>query len=141
MTRLTPCETCLGIHVGNPILCDECGTVMLCVTPNQKEVLLELEGCEQMKYGGRVWTLPDGTKRRMFTPMEFGGMNGSHHSATATALAKQGFVDRFKYTRHQLNKFNGKAKGACVYALTGKGRQAVEILKGKAAADEGNGDG
>jgi len=100
------------------------------LTNRQIEVLRELEGCEQSKYAGRRFNLPDGRQGvRMFTPMEFGGTSCSHHSATATTLAKMGLVDRYKYTYQELNTFNSRAKGACVYALTDAGRTAIAARK------------
>lgn len=100
------------------------------LTANQVDVLTELEGCAQSHMlGGRTWTLPDGTKARLFTPMEFGGSNGSHHSGTATALAKRGLVDRLKCRGWgggtQLNVFKGRAKGSCHYRITDAGIAAL----------------
>lgn len=102
------------------------------LTPRQIEVLTELSGCEQCALGGRVWTLPDGAKARLFMPMEFGGSNGSHHSATATALAKRGLVGRLKVVSwgggSQLNVFTGSRKGSCHYRITKAGEAALEAL-------------
>lgn len=97
------------------------------LTPNQIEVLRELQGCDRMKSGGRYWTYPDGTKARMFMPMEFGGSNGSHHSGTAKALAIRGFVDRMKASHAgiSLNNFKSRAKGSCHYRITEAGAEAL----------------
>ncbi|MEL6095863.1 hypothetical protein AAGG42_08230 [Stenotrophomonas maltophilia] len=99
------------------------------LTAKQLEVLIELQGCEQVKLGGRTWSLPDGSKARLFTPMEFGGCNGSHHSGTATTLAKRGLVDRLKCKSWgggtQLNVFAGSSKGSCHYRITDAGRAAL----------------
>lgn len=97
------------------------------LTPNQLDVLIELDGCDKLKLGGRNWTLPDGSVARLFMPMEFGGTNGSHHSGTATALAKRGLVDRLKvgYGPSQFNAFNSRAKGSCHYRITEVGRAAL----------------
>lgn len=103
------------------------------LTARQIEVLTELQGCEQMKLGGRTWTLPDGSKARLFMPMEFGGRSGSHHSATAMALAKRGLVDRLKCVSWgggtQLNVFTGSKKGSCHYRITEAGKSALEALR------------
>jgi hypothetical protein len=98
------------------------------LTANRIEVLRELRGSEQSKYGGRHFNLPDGRRVRMFAPIDFGGSNDSHHSHTATALAKYGLVDRYKYSTGHLNNFNSRVKGACVYALTDAGRKLVSML-------------
>lgn len=52
-------------------------------------------------------------------PMDFGGSNGSHHSSTATALARKGLVHRWKY---------GGYKGACWYRATD---DAIAVLREK----------
>lgn len=113
----------------------EAGRVAL--TESQVDVLVELEGCERLQYGGRNWTLPDGSKARLFMPMEFGGTNGSHHSGTATALAKRGLVDRLKVMSFgggsQLNVFRGSWKGSCHYRITDAGRAALARLTEEAS--------
>lgn len=104
------------------------------LTSKQIDVLAELEGCDQMKLGGRFWTLPDGSKARLFMPMEFGGTNGSHHSGTATSLAKRGLVDRLKcvpFGKSQLNRFNSRCKGSCHYRITDAGRAALAEQRSK----------
>jgi hypothetical protein len=98
------------------------------LTANRIDVLRELQGCEQAKYAGRKYNLPDGRQLRMYTPLEFGGMNGSHHSHTAKALAKAGLVDRYKYSTGHLNNFKSRVKGACAFALTDKGRELLQQL-------------
>lgn len=104
------------------------------LTDHQFDVLVELQGCEQVKLGGRTWTLPDGSKARLFMPMEFGGSSGSHHSATATALAKRGLVDRLKVVSwgggSQLNVFKGSAKGSCHYRITDAGKEVLARAAG-----------
>lgn len=110
------------------------------LTKNQLDVLVELNGCDQMKYGGRIWTLPDGSKARLFMPMDFGGRSGSHHSGTATALAKRGLVDRLKvgWGPSQLNFFKGRQKGSCHYRITDAGRAAMaEELNNKKGRTHG----
>lgn len=52
-------------------------------------------------------------------PIDFGGTNGSHHSATATALAKRGLVDRYKNGR--VNYFKSRNKGSCGYRINAAG--------------------
>lgn len=101
------------------------------LTKNQLDVLVELDGCDRMKHGGRTWTLPDGTKARLYMPMEFGGSNGSHHSGTATALAKRGLVDRLKLSGigTRLNNFRSRAKGSCHYRITEAGRLALRQME------------
>lgn len=98
------------------------------LTKNQTEVLRNLESCERSPHCGRTWTLPDGSETRAFAPLDFGGSNGSHHSATATALAKRGLVLRIKhvwFSPLQVNRFNSRAKGSCHYVLTDAGRAVL----------------
>lgn len=52
-------------------------------------------------------------------PIDFGGTDGSHHSATATQLAKKGLVDRYKGGR--INYFQSRSKGSCCYRIAGAG--------------------
>lgn len=53
-------------------------------------------------------------------PIDFGGTNGSHHSATATRLAKMGLVDRYKGGK--VNYFQSRYKGSCGYRINDAGR-------------------
>jgi len=49
-------------------------------------------------------------------PLDFGGHNGSHHSYTASKLAKRGLCERKKYGgRHE--------KGSCRYRANEAGRK------------------
>jgi len=59
-----------------------------------------------------------------YTPLEFGGRNGSHHSGTATALAKKGLADRYKAGR--INFFKSHHKGSCLYRISEKGLEVYE---------------
>lgn len=49
-------------------------------------------------------------------PMDCGGSNGSHHSATLAKLAKTGHVIRKKYGGH---------RGSCLYWITDEGRKLL----------------
>lgn len=60
-------------------------------------------------------------------PMDFGGTNGSHHSATATQLAKLGLVERYKNGR--INTFNSRNKSSCCYRISAAGLAALEESK------------
>ena len=52
-------------------------------------------------------------------PIDFGGTNGSHHSATARQLAIKGLVDRYKNGR--ANTFKSRNKGSCGYRINAAG--------------------
>jgi hypothetical protein len=52
-------------------------------------------------------------------PMDFGGSDGSHHSATARALAKRGLIDRYKNGR--INTFKSRNKDSCCYRINKAG--------------------
>lgn len=56
-------------------------------------------------------------------PMDFGGTNGSHHSATATRLAKYGLV--YRYKGGNINYFKSRSKGSCLYRIS---RHGITIL-------------
>lgn len=51
--------------------------------------------------------------------MDFGGYNGSHHSATATRLARKGLVDRRKLP-------GPGGRGSCSYKITKAGLAALK---------------
>lgn len=82
------------------------------LTEKQLEVLREL---------AHIRTSHAITRRRdgFATPMEFGGTNGSHHSGTATALARKGLVERKEL------KIPGDARGSCAYRITDAGLAAI----------------
>lgn len=65
-------------------------------------------------------------------PMDFGGRNGSHHSATATRLAKMGLVDRYKGGK--VNYFQSRYKGSCGYRINDAGRALLAAIKGDSHA-------
>ena len=65
------------------------------------------------------------------TPQDIGASDGSHHSGTATRLAKLGLVDRYKYDGDQLNQFKTRNKGACVYRITQAGLDVLTALRGQ----------
>lgn len=58
-------------------------------------------------------------------PMDFGGSNGSHHSHTATKLAKLGFVE--VYMASEKRPWRSRYSGGKRYRLTDAGRR--ELLK------------
>lgn len=77
-------------------------------------------------------------------PMDVGGRDGSHHSATLAGLARRGLAERKKYhaiycchgTYHAIDKRGNivklkrpiklcKCKGSCRYRRTPAGRAAV----------------
>lgn len=95
------------------------------LTDNQLEVLRDLASLHknprQCSRQG-ICSARNGIEKSAWaTPMDFGGTNGSHHSATAKRLAQLGLVDRYNYCTDRLNHFTGKAKGACVYRITAAG--------------------
>lgn len=53
-------------------------------------------------------------------PLDIGGRNGSHHSATLNKLADRGFVER------KLRNFQDSSRPAYRYKLTGQGRSLVQ---------------
>ena len=55
-----------------------------------------------------------------YAPIDFGGTNGSHHSGTATQLAKLGLIDRYKGGK--VNFFQSRYKGSCGYRINDAGR-------------------
>ena len=63
---------------------------------------------------------PEEARGLWATPQDFGGTDGSHHSATATQLAKKGLVDRYKGGR--INFFQSRSKGSCLYRINEAGR-------------------
>jgi hypothetical protein len=108
------------------------------LTPNQREVLENLEylhlrpdQCDRTVNRGDPAI--DG---KWGTCLAFGGSNGSHHSATATALAKRGLVDRLKGNR--LNFFQSRTKGSCYYRITEAGIAALAATP--TPADEAGGE-
>lgn len=104
------------------------------LTENQIDVLRELadlrERPSQCSRQGIRSERHGIEKSAWATPQDFGGTNGSHHSATAKRLAQLGLVDRYNYHHDRLNHFTGKAKGACVYRITDAGIAALN--QGKA---------
>jgi hypothetical protein len=100
------------------------------ITDRQRDVLRSLDG-----FGG--WA----------RPMDVGARDGSHHSATLSALARRGLVDRKKL--HAIYCYNGAThrqelvdnrwvitdghppstacccKGSCRYRISKKGARAV----------------
>ncbi len=100
------------------------------LTQQQIEVLRTLAWLrERPDQCNRTVTLKDGTKTKWATPLCFGGMNGSHHSATATTLAKRGLVERFKNGR--INHFDSHVKGSCYYRITDAGLEALAAVNPK----------
>lgn len=60
-------------------------------------------------------------------PLDCGGGNGSHHSATLTKLAKRGLAER--------HKFGGpRDKGSCRYRITKAGRTFLAEHYARASA-------
>lgn len=109
------------------------------LTPRQIEVLHDLAYIRTEAKWSRKLDIGGVKTAGWAQPMEFGGTNGSHHSATATQLAKLGLVDRYKFggwsfqyadaSKH-LNNFNCRQKGSCWYRITDAGLAAI----GKGAA-------
>lgn len=60
------------------------------------------------------------------TPMDFGGSDGSHHSATARRLAQMGLIDRYKNGR--INTFKSRNKGSCCYRINAAGIALLAAL-------------
>jgi hypothetical protein len=64
-------------------------------------------------------------QREGFTPMMFGGHNGSDHGIVATRMVAKGWVDR----RHAGLDWNEtktyRARGSCRYRITAKGINAL----------------
>lgn len=56
-------------------------------------------------------------------PLDIGGTNGSHHSATLAKLTKRGLVERVQ--RGTLDLFPGATRGAWQYRATASGMALV----------------
>lgn len=104
------------------------------LTAKQRDVLGILANIRNNASRGRTLTVLGVKTSGWAQPMEFGGQDGSHHSATATALAKRGLVDRYKLggwafcyadeSKH-LNNFKCRQKGSCWYRITDAGLAAI----------------
>ncbi len=84
------------------------------MTENQREVLRSLYLLRDRDQG--------------VTPMNFGGSDGSHHSATASRLADKGLVDKCYagqgWGEPRSNYF--RARGSCFYRISETGIRALE---------------
>jgi hypothetical protein len=67
----------------------------------------------------------DETERYGIAPLDFGGSNGSHHSSTATKLAKHGLVDQRKRGAPWGDNRSTGYRGSKVYRPTEAGRNAL----------------
>lgn len=105
------------------------------LTANQREALEGLVWARKSGQGCRE--MGDGI--RYCTPMDIGGSNGSHHSATLLALSKKGLADRYK--------FRGFGpRGSCAYRATDAGVALIAEMQRKdtitrAAATLAKGEG
>lgn len=104
------------------------------LTDNQIDVLRSLahlrdrpQQCSRQSISSERYGIE---KSAWATPQDFGGGDGSHHSATAKRLAQKGLVDRYNYCTDRLNHFTGRAKGACVYRITDAGLAALQEALG-----------
>lgn len=69
----------------------------------------ELNALRELNHQGK-YDDPDGWRR----PMDVGGSDGSHHSATLNTLTRRGFVQRQQRA--------GYSRGSCLYRITDAGR-------------------
>lgn len=95
------------------------------LTQNQVDVLSALKYCRDHAelYCKAVYVDGQLFANWGSAPIDFGGQNGTHHSGTATALAKKGLVDREK--NGKLNIFTSRNKGSCYYRITDAGIDAL----------------
>lgn len=61
----------------------------------------------------------EGVRGYWAAPMDFGGTDGSHHSATARQLAERGLIDRYKNGR--INTLKSRNKSSCCYRINDAG--------------------
>ena len=59
-------------------------------------------------------------------PIDFGGQDGSHHSATAKQLAIKGLIDRYK--NGKINSFSSRNKSSCCYRINSAGTRLLAAL-------------
>jgi len=102
------------------------GAASVKLTDRELDVLRELEWLHERHDQCNRNFMIDGVMTHWGTPQYFGGSNGSHHSATATALAKKGLVDRYKGGR--INFFESHIKGSCYYRITKAGLDALRAI-------------